>query len=615
MYADIQYSKNVVEALKALKIVVDVKNKPVGWLSQYRNMDDLCLSVRMLREYYTKNKDQEKWDDSFHRKLVETELDVIKQLIRILDEEAENGFPNESLQHAIISTATAVGGSPISRANHLMYAILDLIQQHTGTIGSDDQSIKVINHILETAVSVARESRYSYLRCKAFEVLATLKSRLGDLPDARVRYEMSGYDADPQTVLDQWSTVQEQTERMQKFLYGLRGDVQELASQVSIAERKKLKAGGAHLEAILQTILNEVSAFEEHMTCPVAKEQVPDLAKLKCGHSVSATAWKQLKETDPRCPVCRKNTERGGIWPVDEINAAFKDVKENVAWVQSLVPWDADMTPSRPHRPRSIAGDKSRPESLISQSESLRWQIKTDPPISLHPGPQPFRDVALSPTCHTLALVKPESFAIVSISQDLTKKFSKDKFTVTCTGSNDGRYGRPDGPVRKGNSCRMSYMMSVLSDERLCMICHTDRNHLAVFDTRTGQLIRSTKLPHPCYKINMSPNGGLLALALESGELLVYTLGSNRNFDTTPISVIKKKKQMGQQWLVKCMSISPDSEHICVCSDDDIIRTYRLDTEKKKADLVSTYDPELSYPERNHGICNLTLYLTPHFKD
>jgi WD40 repeat protein len=79
--------------------------------------------------------------------------------------------------------------------------------------------------------------------------------------------------------------------------------------------------------------------------------------------------------------------------------------------------------------------------------------------------------------------------------------------------------------------------------------------------------------------------------------------------------VIKRKKQAGQQWLVKCMSISPDSEYICVCSDDDIIRTYHLDTETKKADLVSTYDPELSYPEKNHGICNLTLYLTPHFKD
>lgn len=114
-----------------------------------------------------------------------------------------------------------------------MFAILDLIQIHTEATGSDGESIKVINHVLETAVKVARDSRYSYLRCKAFEVLATLKSRLPDLPGEKVRIVTSQYDTDTERIaLEQWIAIQEQVENMQNFLYGLRGDCHELTIQI-----------------------------------------------------------------------------------------------------------------------------------------------------------------------------------------------------------------------------------------------------------------------------------------------------------------------------------------------------------------------------------------------
>jgi WD40 repeat protein len=254
-----------------------------------------------------------------------------------------------------------------------------------------------------------------------------------------------------------------------------------------------------------------------------------------------------------------------------------------------------------------------RRNEFIPLNEPIRWEIKPDPPISLNIGTQPYRDVSLSPTCRTLALVEPQSFKILAVSTDITKRFTKNQFSPICVGYSDGRYGKPKGPFEKGGACKLSYMMGTLSDERLCMIGHADRNNLIIFNSQTGQFIRSKKLSHPCYKIVMSQNGGLLAMAFESGDLSLYPIGSDGHFDTIPISVIKRKKQTARQWLVKCMSMSPDSGFICVCSDDDVIRTYQIDLETTKAEMVSIYDTELSYPEMNHGICDLALYL-PNLK-
>ena len=221
------------EVLKALKIVVDVKHKPVNWLFQYRSVDVVSISVRLLRESYAKTKGMESWDDDFFQKLVDAELDVIKELVSILDEEIDNKFPNETIRNARRSTNNILGGAPISRANHFMYAILDLIQQHAESLGSDDPSVRVRNHILKTALRVAKESPYSYLRCKAFEVLATMKPRLADFTDTRIEYEMSGSDDDVRkTALEQWRAIQLQVEKMQQFLNTLSEESQELETQI-----------------------------------------------------------------------------------------------------------------------------------------------------------------------------------------------------------------------------------------------------------------------------------------------------------------------------------------------------------------------------------------------
>src|SRR5271154_3317740 len=202
-------------------------------------MDDLCLSIRMFREYYDKNKNIEKWDDDFHALLVETELCVINELIVVLNEQLGDGFRNEVGRNIARSASDALGQGAISRDNHFMYGILDLVQQHTETI-TDVKLMKLTRPILDTAVQVAKKSRYSYLRCKAFEILATLKPQLGGLPNQLVVDMLdgeSGRHAElAQSGLSQWRTISRRVEDMHDLVNGLRGKFKEPAMKVSMEE-------------------------------------------------------------------------------------------------------------------------------------------------------------------------------------------------------------------------------------------------------------------------------------------------------------------------------------------------------------------------------------------
>lgn len=400
------------------------------------------------------------------------------------------------------------------------------------------------------------------------------------------------------------------------------------------------------------------------MICPVVREQVADLAKLSCDHLISKAIWEGLtKRGLARCPICRKDTKLGDVLPTKKINAAIKDIEGDVMWMKRLLPWKADMTEPRPGASSNLSAESSdllsggprspgRPQdshiilpsappigsvksdeapthssptrsrsiapterrgSVISLIDPNRYEIKADPPLRFNTGRSGCQDVALSPTCHSLSIVHSDWFTILSISDNHTKIFSEDHIIRSCVGHNNGQYGDPDMPLSRGTAFRMPFIMAALNDERLCIICHSDRNHFAVFNARTGEFIRCTKVQHPCHKILMAPKGEILALALESGELLVYASGPNGNLNTSPISVVKRKAQPAQKWLVKCMAITADSTHISVCSTDDIIRTYHLNVEINKVELLSIYDPELSYPTKNHGICNMALSPTPPF--
>jgi hypothetical protein len=185
-------------------------------------MDDLCLSIRTLRKHYEKTKDVELWDDDFPLQLVETELSVINELSTILEEELKLGQSSDRGRNLARATSDVFGLTPISRGDHFLFGILDLVQQHAQTI----ESVKVSNRIVKVALKVAYESRYSFLRCKAFEVLAVMSMKRDFSPDQEIRDTLSkDWPVDMQDKAEwQWTVIKRRTEDLERKVKRLRGE-------------------------------------------------------------------------------------------------------------------------------------------------------------------------------------------------------------------------------------------------------------------------------------------------------------------------------------------------------------------------------------------------------
>jgi hypothetical protein len=223
-YTEVQYSHDIVETIKALKITFDLKHKPVSWLPMFCDMDDLCLSIRMFREYYMTHEDKEEWEETFHKKLEETESCVIDELTVILNCEVQKGIKNGALCHIASSTSKALSLSPIAEKHHLLFGILDLIQQHVQAI----KNPKLTKNISEVALLVAEGTKYSYLRCKAFELLAAMRPNLEGLPDNQVRNMLQNWEPDiKNSGLSQWEAIQRRVEDMQDRYNCWSGECQE----------------------------------------------------------------------------------------------------------------------------------------------------------------------------------------------------------------------------------------------------------------------------------------------------------------------------------------------------------------------------------------------------
>ena len=162
---------------------MDFKHKPDEWHLRFRTMDDLCLSIQTLRKYYEKNKDMESCDDESLHQLIQTELSVVDELGQILAQELNSGLGSDKGRNIVRATSDALGLAPVSRGDQtFIYAILDLVQQHAQSI----ENAKVNHRILNVVLEVVRQAPSSYLRCKAFEVLATMKSKRDISPDREV---------------------------------------------------------------------------------------------------------------------------------------------------------------------------------------------------------------------------------------------------------------------------------------------------------------------------------------------------------------------------------------------------------------------------------------------
>ena len=149
-------------------------------------MDDLCTQLRVFRQLSQQNPPDiiDQWLESLPEYLETAEETVINQLSEILLEELQKGFGKDKLGGVIRQGGDAVGAVPFARKNHFVYGILDLIQQHIQPLDSGKVNYKV----MEFSLQVAKTAPYSYLRCKAFELLATmsLKPGIGRAPVEKV---------------------------------------------------------------------------------------------------------------------------------------------------------------------------------------------------------------------------------------------------------------------------------------------------------------------------------------------------------------------------------------------------------------------------------------------
>jgi len=163
------------------------------------------------------------------------EESVINQLTEILFEELQKGLSKDRLGSAVRTTGDAIGTAPLARKDHFIYGILDLIQQHIQPLDSGKVNYKV----MEVSLRVAKQSPYSYLRCKAFEVLAAMSSKpgIGQAPIQKV-YDLLAGDTWPGElrgkVTSQWKVMRLRAVDVESYLRELRCKSPNIASYTAI---------------------------------------------------------------------------------------------------------------------------------------------------------------------------------------------------------------------------------------------------------------------------------------------------------------------------------------------------------------------------------------------
>lgn len=182
----------MIHAAQSLKSAVQVKQPPSSWHIKYRAMDDLCLSIRTVRQYSTESNegDVDKGMDDIPNILETAEECVIDEISDTLVRELQDMPCNEKVRNIFRTTGDAIGAAPVGRTGHFVFGILDLIKQHVQTIDSGKLNDKVV----KLSVFVAQNSQHSYLRCKAFEVLAEMSSKpgVGQMPIQMIKELLEG---------------------------------------------------------------------------------------------------------------------------------------------------------------------------------------------------------------------------------------------------------------------------------------------------------------------------------------------------------------------------------------------------------------------------------------
>lgn len=102
-----------------------------------------------------------------------------------------------------------MGSAPLARKGHFVYGILDLLQRHVSAMVSG----KFDKAVIDLTLRVVEVSKYSFLRCKAFEVLATFSTKhgVGQMPIKRMNEILQRRDVwsnvEREKVSEQWRVI------------------------------------------------------------------------------------------------------------------------------------------------------------------------------------------------------------------------------------------------------------------------------------------------------------------------------------------------------------------------------------------------------------------------
>jgi hypothetical protein len=184
-------------------------------------MDDLCLSIRTFRRYSREANNEINERDNVQRsEMLETaENNVINELTETIKKQMPEGLGTDRVKNARRTAANSFGGMPIARTGHFVYGILDLIQQHAKTIDLGKLNDKIV-HLSEF---VAKNSQYTFLRRKAFELLEEMSNRStvgGKMPKDIVQSFLHDPKYPPemrQKANNDWISMRERALDLEKF--------------------------------------------------------------------------------------------------------------------------------------------------------------------------------------------------------------------------------------------------------------------------------------------------------------------------------------------------------------------------------------------------------------
>jgi WD40 repeat protein len=171
-----------------------------------------------------------------------------------------------------------------------------------------------------------------------------------------------------------------------------------------------------------------------------------------------------------------------------------------------------------------------------------------------------YQTTAISASCKCFAVISLADFTIYDLSASLETE-------IVCWGDITQRYALQPKPAisQKGPG---SYYKSAITDDILAIASF--ETFIDIRNAKTGQRINQLRLERGvCRTIGFSPDSQRLVIGLDNGDVLVYQAGIRIDFAEPPVVVSTESP-------ITSIVFSHDSLLMAVCTQDNIVRAYRL---------------------------------------